>query len=139
MQYDRAVQQAEEERNVNGDDDQAFFFNYLRDSYQAFLSGDDDAYDALDQQIASTFEEKYEAMENEMKELENQNENLRKQIEDLKSAEVCGVMFDASVRFSIYTLASASPVIVACIKREKARLRERPGETKSSCTTKREE
>ena len=87
------MQQAEEERNANGDDDQAFFFNYLRDSYQAFLSGDDDAYDALDQQIASTFEEKYEAMENEMNELESHNENLRKQIEDLKSAEVCQFLF----------------------------------------------
>eukprot|EP01138_Halocafeteria_seosinensis_P010526 gb/GECG01010746.1/.p1 GENE.gb/GECG01010746.1/~~gb/GECG01010746.1/.p1 ORF type:complete len:630 (+),score=140.41 gb/GECG01010746.1/:1-1890(+) len=87
LEYDREVQQAEEERNANGDDDQAFFFNYLRDSYQAFLSGDDDAYDALDQQIAATFEEKYTSMENEMKELESHNEKLRKQIEEMKSAE----------------------------------------------------
>lgn len=102
LQYDREVQKSEEERNANGDDDQAFFFNYLRDSYQAFLSGDDDAYDALDQQIAATFEEKYAAMENEMKELEEGNEKLRKQIEDMKSEEVSWVVASKLVCMLFY-------------------------------------
>lgn len=92
LEYDQRVRESEEDGEGAGGDER-FFFNYLQSSYAAFLSGDDDAFEALDSEIADTFGAKHDeiraetdAMRDETAELKAELARLQAKGEELPAA-----------------------------------------------------
>ncbi|KAA0170520.1 hypothetical protein FNF27_06582 [Cafeteria roenbergensis] len=90
LQYDGVVRDAEEDDDdgaaVDGGDER-LFFKYLRRSYEAFLSGDDDRHEALDAEISGTFQAKQEEIAAETAEIQDEAARLRAELEALRSQE----------------------------------------------------
>ncbi|KAJ3196946.1 kinetochore-associated Ndc80 complex subunit ndc80 [Irineochytrium annulatum] len=59
------------------------FFDYLTKAYAVFLAGDDN-YDAMDQELISTFDRKNESIVREVEKLKDEHENLNKEWTNLR-------------------------------------------------------
>jgi len=89
LMYDEIVQ---EEKTANAEDetidtktqaqkDDALFLDYLENAYSCFLSGDDDMYNTMEQELISKFQEKDLEIEKECEGVNNNIKALRDQIE----------------------------------------------------------
>ena len=84
LEYDQRVRESEEDGEGAGGDER-FFFNYLQSSYAAFLSGDDDAFESLDSEIADTFGAKHDEIREETDAARRESETLRAELTRLQS------------------------------------------------------
>jgi kinetochore protein NDC80 len=84
LQYDAEVRAAEED--MEGQDER-MFFGYLKQSYAAFLGGDDDRASALDEEIAATFRAKHEEISGETDEILAESARIRHELEMLRAQE----------------------------------------------------
>ena len=89
LMYDEVVQ---EEKAANTEDetidtktqaqkDDALFLDYLDNAYSCFLSGDDDMYNAMEQELIAKFQEKDSEIEKECEAVNNNIKALRDQID----------------------------------------------------------
>jgi len=75
----------EEEEDIEklGQNSDKAFFNYLGDAYSAFLSGDDDTYTALEEDLVQNFEAGNVGVERELSKLAEENDNFTAENEEL--------------------------------------------------------
>ena len=87
LQYDETKEAvlAEEQMEVDADDSEAVFFEYLRSSYREFMDGEDDTSN-VDRKFAAQFEEKNKEIEEESTQLERASMTLQKDIAKLEEA-----------------------------------------------------
>jgi len=89
LEYDSAVRAAEDddgEAEAEGGDER-LFFTYLRQSYSAFLAGDDRRFEALDEEIAGTFQAKQDEIRAETSAVEDETARIRAELEALRADE----------------------------------------------------
>lgn len=87
LSYDEAIQQASENEQDGENDEENGdkpFFKYLDASYHVFLAGDDDKFEALENQEREKLIARNEVVKQETSELEQQREHLKKRIEKVK-------------------------------------------------------
>lgn len=87
LDYDQEASEAkDEEYREHGSAAEEMFFEYLRSAYDSFLSGDDDAYTALEQELVDNFSGRNVTVEKEIAALREQNRALKAEAEQLESA-----------------------------------------------------
>ncbi|KDO28409.1 hypothetical protein SPRG_06646 [Saprolegnia parasitica CBS 223.65] len=83
LKYDEIVQHDYEQGDEYDGDN---FFEYLANSYEAFLNAKDDEYNMLEAQLIQKIDAKHDVIANETQAILEENDELRRQIEQAKKA-----------------------------------------------------
>jgi kinetochore protein NDC80 len=79
----KALEAAQEQAN---DDVDAIFFEYLCSAYESFMANDDEKYQALDEELAATFQTRDDEVIAETEAIAAKNAALRRELEELQQA-----------------------------------------------------
>ncbi|TMW63444.1 hypothetical protein Poli38472_002385 [Pythium oligandrum] len=86
LSYDEVVQNAVVD-GFDSENSEKRFFEYLGNAYRAFLSGDDEQYNLMEQQEANKYDAQNQILREECDDLQRANAELRKRIEAAKVAK----------------------------------------------------
>lgn len=89
LSYDEAVAAANAQSLEDPDPEdpnasEKAFFSYLGSAYQLFLSGDDEAYERLENEFLNTFEVKNNSIRNQIQSMDERNQSLEKEISEVE-------------------------------------------------------
>lgn len=87
LSYDEEVQQANGVEDFDGENGDKAFFDFLGNAYRSFLAGDDEHYNALEQQLAHKIDSRNQTIRDECADMERANEDLRRRIEQAKNGK----------------------------------------------------
>lgn len=74
--------------DFEGEASSKVIFEYLGSAYKSFLSGDDEYYASLEEQLTEKIETKNEQIQHEVEAIQNKTDAIKKEIEQLENQKV---------------------------------------------------